>query len=195
MKKLTALIVLLTVAGTATFASGPLGENSQFKVIGKADTKYELIYVSTVESDVRVTIFNADGRNIESSTAKDVTKFRQTFDFSELEPGNYSIVVRNSEGTAREEVNYAPYKVKLKTFVAKVPESNSIKLHVGDFNREVPVNVKIYDAQDRLIHRDRIVHDKAFSKVYNLKEANAGEFRVLIENDGEYKSFIREIKK
>lgn len=194
MKKLTALIVLLTVAGTASFASGPLGKNSQFKVIGKADTKYELIYVSTVESDVRVTILNADGRNIESSTAKDVTKFRQTFNFSELEPGKYSIVVRNSEGTAREEVTYSPYKKKLKTFVAKIPDMNALKLHVGDFNTNEPVNVKIYDAKDRLIHRDRIVNEKAFSKVYNLKEASSGEFRVLIENDGEFKSFVREIK-
>ena len=193
MKKLTALAVLVTVISSASFASGPLGENSKFKVISKADTKYELIYVSTEQSDVRVTIFDEDGRNIESNTVKDVTKFRRTFDFSKLEAGKYSVVVKNSEGTSREEIEHTPNKMRLQTFVTKIPDSKLLKLHVGDFNKAKPVMVKIYDVDDRMVHKDVINNDQAFSKVYNMKKASTGEYRVLIENDGDFKSFIHKI--
>ena len=197
MKKLTALVVLLTLVGTASFASsGPLGENSKFTVIEKADTKFELIYVSSEEGDVRVSILDETGRNIESNTVKHATKFRRTFDFSKLEPGKYSIVVKNAEGTSREEVTYLPAKnmVKLQTFVAKIPDSKSVKVHVGDFNKDEPVYVRIYNEKDKVIHKDEIIHSTSFSKVYNLKKAKSGEFRVLIENDGEMKSFVYKIE-
>lgn len=194
MKKLTALAVLLTVIGTATFAtSGPLGENSTFKIIAKTETKYELVYISSEQSDVKVTIFNAEGRNVSSSTVKDVDKFRRTFDLRKLEAGKYSVVVKNSKGTAREEINHLMKKTKLQTFVAKIPDSKSLKLHVGDFNHEEPVYVKIYNSKNRVVHNDKITNAKSFSKVYNMKKAKSGEFRVLIENDGDYKSFIHKI--
>lgn len=190
MKKLTALVVLLTVIGTTSFASsGPLGENSTFKVVNKADAKYELVYISSDESDVRVTIFDEEGRNIETNTIKDVAKFRRTFDFSQMEHGKYSIVVKNDKGTGREEIAYFEKQMKLKSFVAKIPESRSLKLHVGDFNMDKPVYVKIFDQDKRIIHRDVINKAAAFSRIYRIDKAEAGEVTVEIENDDEFKSF------
>lgn len=195
MKKLTALAVLLTVIGTASFASsGPLGENSNFKLINKADSKYELIYVSTEQSDVRITIYDNRGKNIETNTVKDVTKFRRTFDFSKLEPGKYSIVVKNEDGTAKEEIAYNVEQEQLKTFVSAIPDSKSLKLHVGDFNAEKPVNVKIYNEDNRVIYRDNITNAEAFSKVYNLKNKKAGFYTVQVENNGEIKSFTHSLQ-
>ena len=196
MKKLTALAVLLTVIGTASFASsGPLGENSNFKVLTKTDAKYELVYVSSEESDVRVSIYDEEGHNICSSFVKDATKFRRTFDFSKLEPGKYSVVVKNDDGTAREEISYnmAVNKLKLQTFVAKIPDSQSLKLHVGDFAKDKPVFVKIYNEKNRVIHKDEITNDGAFSKVYNLAKAKQGTVTVVVENNGEYKSFTYDL--
>ena len=195
MKKLTALVVLLTIVGTASFAShGPLGENSRFKLVPKAEAKYELIYVSDKESDVRITIFDAEGRNIKTNTVKDVIRFRRTFDFSKLEYGTYSIVVKNDDGSAREEVSYAEEKMKLQTFVAKIPERKSLKLHVGDFNMDKPVRVKIYNQENQVIHKDVISKDSAFSKVYTLAKDQTGLFTVQVENDGDFKFFTYEIK-
>lgn len=190
MKKITALSVLLTIIGTASFASyGPLGENSTFRVIPKGNDKYELVYVANGESDVRVSIFDEEGRNIESSTVKDATRFRRTFDFCQLPHGKYSIVVKNNEGTAREEIRYAAEKMKLQTFVTKIPGSNALKLHVGDFNSTKPVIVKFYNSQEQVIYKDAIKHASAFSKVYKLAKINAGIFTVRVENDGDFRYF------
>lgn len=195
MKKLTALAVLLTVIGTASFASsGPLGENSNFKLIAKADSKYELFYVSTEQGNVRVTIYDDQGKNIESKFVKDVSKFRRTFDFSQLEAGNYSVVVTNEDGTAREKIAYKVEAVKLQTIVSRIPDSKSLKLHVGDFESTKPVNVKIYNEKNRVVYKDKITNAKAFSKVYNLNKTKAGDYTVQIENNGVIKSFTHTIK-
>jgi hypothetical protein len=194
MKKITAFAVLIMVISTAAFAaSGPLGENAKFKVLTKSDTKYELIYVSAAQSDVRVSIIDEAGRTIETSFVKDAMKFRQIFDFSQLAAGKYSLVVKNNEGSAREAIDHLPYKETLQGFVVKIPNKKALRLHVGDFNKSEPVKVNIYDANDRVIHKDEINHNQAFSKVYNMSKASAGEYRVVIANDGESKSFIHKI--
>lgn len=195
MRKITALAVLITVIGTASFASsGPLGDNSNFKVLTKADSKFELIYVSSEEGDVSVTIYDNDGKNISSSTVKDATKFRRTYDFSQLEAGKYSVVVRNEEGIAREEIAHKLTTQKLQTFVAKLPDSKAFKVHVGDFDSKRPVNVKIYNSQNKVIHREAISNTQAFSKVFNLDKVESGDYTVLIENNGELKTFTHTLK-
>jgi hypothetical protein len=195
MKKITSLVVLLIVIGTTAFASsGPLGENSTFKIIPKTDKKFELVYVSSEVSDVRIYIIDQDGSTVETNIVKDATKFRRTFDFNQMGPGKYSVIVKNTEGTAREEIYHPPYKTKLQTFVAKVPNSKSLKLHVGDFNNEEPVHVKIYNEKNEVIHKDKITNEKAFSKIYNLQKATPGQYFVSIANDGQVKSFFHEIK-
>jgi len=194
MKKLTALAVLLTVIGTASFASsGPLGENTNFKVLTKSDSKFELVYVSSEESDVRVSIYDEKGNNICSSYVKEATKFRRTFDFSKLDAGKYSVVVKNDDGTAREQISYKINRQVLQTFVAKLPDGNALKVHVGDFAKEKPVYVKIYNEKDRIIHKDQITKDAAFSRVYNLGKAEQGKVTVVVENNGEFKSFTHNL--
>ena len=194
MKKISLMAVLLSIFSTATFAnSGPLGENSQFKVLTKSDNKYEVIYVSDEDSDVRIYIINEDGRTVESNLVKDVASFRRTFDFSQMESGKYAVVVKNKEGTARETIDHKTYKETLKGFVVRIPEKQALKLHVGDFTKTQPVKVKIYDANDRIVHKDAISHDQAFYKVYNMTKAGPGEYRVVITNNGESKAFTHKI--
>ena len=83
-------------------------------------------------------------------------------------------------------------EARLKTFVSKIPNSRSLKLHVGDFDSSATVRVKIYDQDNRLLLSEEITNTKSFSKVYNLSKINATQLRsvsVLVANNSESKTF------
>jgi hypothetical protein len=195
MKKITALVVLLTVISTATFASlGPLGENSKFTVFSKSDVKYELVYVSDVPSDVIVTIYDEENRNIVSNTVKEATKFRRTYDFANMAPGKYRVVVKNKEGIGNEEIAHLVKTAKLQTFTTRIPDSKSVKVHVGDFNINAPVYIKIFDTNDRIVYKNAIENNQSFSQVFDLSKLDLDDVLVTIENDGEIKEFSLAMK-
>jgi hypothetical protein len=195
MKKLTLLVALLTVISAATFADGrKIGESSEFKMIAKSAVKFDLSYASVISSDVYVTIFNENGHKVSSKIVKATKKFKRTYDFSELKIGKYTVVVKNQDGSANQEVVYGAKAVKLNSFVSKIPQDKSIKLLVGDFNPEKDITVKIYNQDNKLIHSEKIKNEKSFSRVYDLNNTVASSVNVLIENDGELQTFAHNLR-
>jgi len=191
MKKITVFAVLFTVMSTAAFATELRpSESSSFKMVAKSEVKFEFSYSSLKRGDVCVTIYNEKGYLMSSKTVKNAKLFKRIYDFRKLEPGNYTIMVRNDSGTTKQEIKYKVKEVRLKAYVGKLPDNKAIKLHVGNFNNEKAVSVKIYNQDKRLLHTDVISAKGSFSRVYNLKNISAKSVNVMIENDGETISFI-----
>jgi len=190
MKKLTILAVLLTVFSTVGSKATPNdGETSKFKIVAKSDVKFDFIYVAEAVSEVCVTIYDANGNQISCKTENDIKSFRRTYDFSKLDPGKYKVVVRNADGTSNEVINYKVKKAVLQTFVTRIPNSKSVKVHVGAFNPQKAVTVNIYNQNNKLIHTEDIKNNRSFSKVYNLSRTATKSVNVSVLNDGEIKSF------
>ena len=78
--------------------------------------------------------------------------------------------------------------------MSKIPNSSSLKLHVGDFDATSPVMVKIYDQYNKLIHKEEINNAKGFSRVYNLGKTGVDYVNVRIENNGETKTFSHSLE-
>jgi uncharacterized protein YxeA len=199
MKKLTILAVLLMVFSAASFAEETkISETTKFKMTAKSDVKYELIYVSDKSGNVLVTIFDESGRKLSSKFVKKAKNFKRTYDFSQLKPGKYTIVVRSESGSANQEIIHQIKEARLKTFVSKIPNSKSLKLHVGDFDPSSPVRVRIYNQNNKLIHSDVISEEinngQSFSRVYKLADTQLNYVSVSIENNGETKTFTHEIE-
>jgi uncharacterized GH25 family protein len=195
MKKLTILAVLVMVFSAASFAEETkISETTKFQMTAKSDVKYELVYVSDKSGDVQVTIFDESGRKLSTQTVKKAKNFRRTYDFSQLEPGKYKIVVRNESGSANQQIIHKIKEARLKTFVSKIPNSKSLKLHVGDFDRSSPVRVRIYDQYNELIHSEEINNEQSFSRVYRLQSTQLNYVSVYIENNGETKTFTHELE-
>ena len=196
MKKLTLLAVLLTVISAVGFAKATPedGETSKFKIVAKSDVKFDFIYVADEAGEVCVTIYDAEGNKVSNKTIKDAKSFRRTYDFSKLTPGKYKVVVKNADGTSNEVINYKVKKALLQTFVTKIPDSKSVKVHVGAFNHERPVTVIIYNQNNKLIHTEKIKKKNSFSKVYDLSGTDAKSVNVRVFNDGESKSFSYALK-
>lgn len=194
MKKLTFLAALLIVISAVSFAketksTDEPGAKPKFKMVAKSDVKFDLYYASDESGDVRVTIYDVDGRQVSSKTINKVKNFKRTYDFSQLEPGKYKVVVKNETGSSNQEITYQIKEARLKTFVSKIPNSQSLKLHVGDFDTSKPVMVKIYNQKYELIHSEEINNAHSFSRVYNLSDVQSKTINVLIENNGDRKSF------
>lgn len=195
MKKLTILAVLLMVFSAASFAEETkISETTKFQMTAKSDVKYELVYVSDKSGNVLVTIFDESGRKLSSQTVKNAKNFKRTYDFSKLKPGKYKIVVRNESGSANQQIIHQIKKARLKTFVSKIPNSKSLKLHVGDFDPSSPVLVRIYDQYSKLIYSEEINNEQSFSRVYKLTSTQLNYVSVSIENNGETKSFTHELE-
>jgi hypothetical protein len=192
MKKLTIMAVLLTVISAASFAEErKISETSKFKMVATSDGKYNFYYVAEDASDVCVTIYDANGMRVSSKTEKQIKNFKRTYDFSKLAPGKYTIVVRNESGSADQEISHLVKvkEVRLKTFVSKIPDSKSIKLHVGDFDPNEIVLVKIYNQNDKILHTEEIKKASSFSRVYNLNVRQLKSVRISVENNGEKQNF------
>ena len=190
MKKLTILAVLIMVFSAVSFAEETkISETTKFQVTATSDVKYELLYTSDKSGDVRVSIYNEDGRKVSTQFVKKAKNFKRTYNFRKLQPGKYKIVVRNENGSANQEISYQIKEARLKTFVSKIPDTKSLKLHVGDFDASAPVLVKIYDRYNKLIHSEEINNELGFSRVYNFGDVKTNSVRVLVENNGEAKTF------
>lgn len=195
MKRTSIFAVLVMIIGTAAMAAtGPLGENSRFKVLAKSDVKYELIYESDKAGDVKVYIYDMKGRNVSSTTVRNVAKFKRVFDFRNLDAGKYKVVVKNYEGIANEEIAHLVKKPKLQAFATVLPGEAAVKVHLGDYNAEKPVYVNIYDQNGKNIHRDKFERTGSFSRIYDLHRTDSQTVTVSIQNDKESKSFTHTIK-
>ena len=167
MKKITLVALLLTVISVASFAvEVPISETSKFKMIAKSDVKYDLYYAANQEGFVRVCIFDADGNKLNTCFVKRTKSFKRTYDFSKLSPGEYTVIVSNEDGQATQVIRHKIKEKILQTFVSRLPDSKAVKLHVGGFNTEEPVLVRIYNEDNQLLHREKI--DNQIDLIENL---------------------------
>jgi flagellar hook assembly protein FlgD len=199
MKKLTFLAALLIVISATSFAGERnLGEEPgakpKFKMIAKADMKFDLYYDSETTSAVSVAIFDESGRKVSDKTIKKVKKFRRTYDFSKLKPGKYEVIVKNAEGSSNQHITYVAKQKTLQSFVSKLPDGHSLKLHVGAFNANDPVVVKIYNKNNKLIHREKIENTQSFSRVYNLDGLELKSVSILIQNGEDRELFTHTLR-
>jgi len=198
MKKLTFLAALLIVFSAASFAEANTVEKPtvkpKFKMVAKSDVKFDLYYASDESSEVSVTIYDAQGRRVSSKTIDKVKNFKRTYDFSKLKPGKYKIVVKNESGSSNQEITYQIKEAVLKTFVSKLPDNQSLKVHIGAFDTSKPVLVKIYNQDYKLIHSDEIENAGSFSRVYDLNNIHSQTVSILIENNGETQTFTHSFR-
>ena len=195
MKKLALVALLLTVISAASFAiEVPISETSKFKMIAKSDVKYDLYYAADQTGSVRVCIFDAEGNRLNTCFVKETKSFKRTYDFSRLDPGEYTVTVSNDDGKATQVIRHKIKEQLLQTFVAKLPDAKAVKLHVGGFNAEEPVLVRIYDEDNQLLHREKFDKQNSFSRVYRLDNAQSNSVKVVVENNGEIQRFTHSLK-
>ncbi|MBC7923767.1 MAG: T9SS type A sorting domain-containing protein [Ferruginibacter sp.] len=152
------------------------------------DAVYRLIYLSTSEGIVSVSIYDERGTLLLTDRIRNVAGgFARPYNFSGLPSGEYTIQITDASGKTTKTLQYgeasssetAGRQSELKVNVNALAESTRYELSVlGD--RAQPVTVTIYDAQNNRIFSEQIDEPGNFRKVYDLSKvrASGGAFEV-----------------
>lgn len=189
MKILTTMAALL-IAGASVYANVNGNTNVDPKksvaIIQNVQAKYKLVYLKESKGIVRIDILNEAGKQVHSQSVSNESGFAQQFDFTSLPYGKYTFVVTHPDGTKiSEEVNHSkPERTAtgLRADVLDINDNNKFRLAVLKSNDD-PINVKIYDGEDRLLHQEVITGDEGFRKTYDLKNVKASSFRFEISDN------------
>ena len=194
MKKSLILAAYFVCISAASFAlDTELGETSSFKIVPKADKKYDLYYVSESDAPVTISIYDDEGILITSDKVKNHRSFKRTYNFTNMASGDYKVVVNNEEGRGSQQVFHNPKTSDLQTMISQVPNTKSFNVLVGEFDTTQPVTVKVYNSDNKLIFKDQITEAQSFNKVYNLTKVQDTSVRFTIENGRESVSQLRSL--
>lgn len=194
MKKSIILAAYFLCISAASFAlDTELGETSSFKIVPKADKKYDLYYVSESDAPVTISIYDDEGTLITNDKVKNNRSFKRTYNFKNMASGDYKVVVKNEEGRGSQQVFHNPKTSGLQTMISQVPNSKSFKVLVGDFDNDKPVTVKVYNSDNKLIFKDDITEAQSFSKMYNLSNIEDDVVKFTIVNGRESVSQLRSL--
>ncbi|MGD1958701.1 MAG: hypothetical protein ACFB2Y_07585 [Fulvivirga sp.] len=187
MKSLTAVAVLLIV-GSVAFANNPKKDekttSSKVAVIQNTSQKFKLIYLEETAGNVKVNIKNAQGNLVHSQLVENEAGFAQQYDFEQLPLGQYTFeIIRPDGAKIIQKVQHiaAIAQAEIKANVLDVNDNNKFRLAVVKYNDQ-PVDLRIYNDQDELIHSETIRSKDSFRKTFDLIEAEGDSFRFDLKN-------------
>lgn len=196
MKKTSLLLMVLALC-TAVLANTietKVGESSRFTVLSKSDPdKFNLVYVSEIESRVTIKILDENGNLVGFDIVKGKKSFSKTYDFGKLEKGRYTFEIENTEGSGSQPVIYDPYRQKLNMVVSSLEESK-YKVMVAGFNPDNKVTIRIYDSKGKLVKEDKIKTHRNFSRTYDLSNLEREQFTFTAASGAESILKVKKIK-
>jgi hypothetical protein len=202
MKTLTTLVAL-TLIGASSFAfAGDNDKDKKEKPAPTAETKmavmkispenYKLFYVSEQEGKVKVRLYNEEGIRIYSKKVNSEDGFALPYNFKNLEAGEYTFEVINSDGSVlRQVVDHSQIveTIELQSLEANVQRiegSKKFELLVMKPNQQ-EVKIKIRNENGLILHEERVNFERGFKRVYDLSSLDGENFTFEVINGDELK--------
>ncbi|NJM26690.1 MAG: hypothetical protein HC859_15655 [Bacteroidia bacterium] len=170
MKKTLSLLFAFAFAATVAFA----GEDDPSAVgvgVIQAGSIVKLLYKAEAAGNVRVSIYDASGRELFRESFAKIESFMRPYNFTSLANGNYTIEVRDAKGTHVKTLEYKKTATADESLVGVVkvnsPE-NRYLLTIAN-KEQGTVYVRIYNADNALIYDGKENVTGNFAKLYNIK--------------------------
>jgi uncharacterized protein YfaP (DUF2135 family) len=194
MKKSIAILTMLFMISSFTFATTPDDPNSSIAVL-KTGATIKLLYKSDEQADVKVSIFNADHQIVFSEKIKNTGSFARPYNFSLLPEGDYSIQLTNGYDTKIEHVSYSGTAVKnkrvtLPAHVMHVPGTEKFLLAIPNRGKD-RLNITIYNNKNVVLYSGNEEVSGDFAKIYNLKGSTGMITFVVTDSDGTVNSLTK----
>jgi hypothetical protein len=177
LSRLTTLAIVLTVLSTNAFAiDAPL-----MKVIpASAGNVFTLHYQTPSAGTVKVSILNRNNEVVFSELINEAGSFTRPYNFSQLEKGEYKIIVSDKSGRQEQIVKYG---IDLNKSYIKVTEVNKeesrFALNIGT-PIEQTVMVRIYDNAKGLVHEQEIEVNGNYGLIFNLSKVRSSEKSIVM---------------
>jgi hypothetical protein len=149
---------------------GDGSKSTGLAVVKKNETTFNLFYKSAGLSNVKVSILNANGKEVFTEVIKKTDGFSRPYNLRKHPEGDYTIVVEDSQG--KQTGNF------ILGGVERPKAAHIIKLDDHRYMLSMPnninpgkVTIKIYDGSE-LVHEQAKEISDGFSQVFNIKNIN-----------------------
>ena len=183
--KFTVMAALLFSTVTA------MANEPKMKLIADSEAKSLVFELDKVSKDAKIQFLDSENNVIYSSGNLNNNDLRKKYDLSKLEEGVYTLKMDST-------TKVLAYTILIKDDAISVLESKeTIKpnfrvkegmVFINFFNQEMKnVDVKVYDASDRLLHSEMVENKLIVEKALNFKNAYKGSYTITVSSaDGIY---------
>jgi len=157
----------------------------------KGSDVFKVIYRGEATGKVRLHVYNPQAKIILSETFNGVDGFICPLNFSGLQHGEYTIELVDAAGKKVEKIMHVAKKSERFVHVSRISsQEGKYLLSVVNAGATGPVDVKIYDSKNNLIHTETKEASENFALVYKLDNASSSYIFEVSDKSGH----IRTIK-
>jgi hypothetical protein len=191
MKKILSILVVFTVLVSGVKANDSEKPTSEAGLaVMKSKTGFRVLYKGNKKSDIKITIYNAEGQTIHKETLRNTDNFVRPYNLAAMSEGDYTVEVRDGDGSRVKKVNYSNKKPQLLAKLTAIPgEASKYVLTLAKMSDVSNVSVRIYNDGGEMVYDVIETVKNDFAKVYDLSKvsskfsiqvsANNGATRVL----------------
>lgn len=178
--KFTVMAALLFNTVTA------MANEPKMKLVADKDAKSLVFELDEVSKDAKIQFLDSDNNIIYSSTSLKSNGFRKKYDLSKLEVGVYTLKMDS-------ETKQVVYTILIEGDTISIVETKeTIKpyfrikegmVFINFLNKEMKnVDIKIYDASERLLHSEVVNNKLIVEKAINFKNAYKGSYTITVKS-------------
>lgn len=188
MKTRSIVLAGLLVSASAAFANADPSNTALAVIAPKGSEVVKVIYKGT-SGKVKLNIYNGASQLVFTESRNVNEGFILPLNFGSLSAGIYTVELVDATGVKSEKVNYQPAtRAQADVHVAKLAQDGKYLLSVA--NTSDNVTVRIFDANNNLIHTGSKQGNNGFAQIYNLQNVEAGcTFEVI--NAAGTSTFVR----
>jgi hypothetical protein len=186
MKTKSIYFAALFVIGAVVAAVGKEepGNNKLAVVSVQGSQVVKVIYKAETAGKVKLSVYDAASKVVFTETRNSNEGFILPLNFAGLKSGQYTIELVDAAGTKSEKINYQPVAVK-NVHVARTAANGQFVLSMINVNSTV--DVKIYDANNNLVHNSSKAVSGDFAQLFSIKNYSGATFEIT--NAGETTTF------
>jgi hypothetical protein len=177
LSRITTFATILALLSINAFADVP----TSVKVIpATTGNVFTLHYQTPPAGTVKVSILNSDNKVVFSESINESIGFTRPYNFSQLEKGEYKIIVQDKSGRQEQIVRYGMNETKSYIRISEMnKEESRFVLNIGtSLNQRV--TVRIYDNAKGLVHEQEIEVDGNYGMIYNLSKVRSSSKSIVM---------------
>jgi hypothetical protein len=187
MKNLLKSVILVCTMAVTSFATA-----ATFTVKESKNSVFKVQYVSEQKGIVAVSILDKKNTIVFQEEIYSNGSFVRPYNFSNLNEGEYTIVMKDENGEQRQTINYSLVKSTSFAHVSEIKNQKSKYWMNIVTNGEEKMNVRIYSLTGELLYDQTVTVEGSYSKIFNVSQLNqpAVVFEVSNNNGVVYTSLF-----
>ena len=174
--KITTFAIALTLISALSMANAP----SNIKIVPASGNVFTLYYAAAPTGLVKVSIVDSRNKILFTENILKTNAFTRPYNFSELSPGEYKIIVEDKSGRQEQIVKYGINETKTYIKIAEMSkEESKFLLSIGSTTSQTVI-VRIYDNANGLVHEQEMEVSGNYGLIFNLSKVRSSNKSIVM---------------